>query len=81
MGIVGFYGDGYIEHAGFQLRKISSSISFSFRTLQNNAMVLLSTFQGPEERLFGIPDKDFELIVSTFINLIIRTNILMHIQL
>ncbi|XP_011501171.1 PREDICTED: laminin subunit alpha-1 [Ceratosolen solmsi marchali] len=42
MHIVGFYGNGYIEHAGFQLRKISSSISFSFRTLQNNSMLLLS---------------------------------------
>lgn len=64
--IVGFYGDGYLELPGCQLRKKVSSIGFSFRTLQSNAMLLLSTFQGPEERLFGIPDQESELIVSAY---------------
>ncbi|XP_051174494.1 laminin subunit alpha-1 isoform X1 [Leptopilina boulardi] len=48
--IVGFYGDGYLEHSAISLKKISSTISFSFRTLQKDAMILLSTFQGQEEK-------------------------------
>ncbi|XP_014204068.2 laminin subunit alpha-1 [Copidosoma floridanum] len=65
MNTVGFYGDGYLELPGHQLRKKFSSISFSFRTLQSNAMLLLSTFQGPEEKLFGIPDPDQDLLMDT----------------
>ncbi|KAL6255156.1 hypothetical protein P5V15_013489 [Pogonomyrmex californicus] len=49
--IVGFYGDGYLEHSAFTLRKIQSVLSFSFRTLQDAAMLLLSTFEGTEDRL------------------------------
>ncbi|XP_043271259.1 laminin subunit alpha-1 [Venturia canescens] len=52
--IVGFYGDGYLEYHSFILKKISSTISFSFRTLQKEAVLLLSTFQGQEERLNNI---------------------------
>ncbi|XP_077268130.1 wing blister isoform X1 [Temnothorax americanus] len=43
--IVGFYGDGYLEHSAFTLRKIQSVLSFSFRTMQDAAMLLLSTFE------------------------------------
>ncbi|XP_029679159.1 laminin subunit alpha-1-like [Formica exsecta] len=49
--IVGFYGDGYLEHSAFALRKIHSVLSFSFRTMQEAAMLLLSTFEGHEDRL------------------------------
>lgn len=63
MSVVGFYGDGFLEMPGLEFRKISSSIGFSFRTLQSNTMLLLSTFQGPDERLFGIPDQETEIIV------------------
>ncbi|XP_036145001.1 laminin subunit alpha-1 isoform X3 [Monomorium pharaonis] len=49
--IVGFYGDGYLEHSAFTLRKIQSVLSFSFRTMQDAAMLLLSTFEGHEDRL------------------------------
>lgn len=49
--IVGFYGDGYLEHSAFTLRKIYSVLSFSFRTMQEAAMLLLSTFEGHEDRL------------------------------
>ncbi|XP_024867463.1 laminin subunit alpha-1 isoform X2 [Temnothorax curvispinosus] len=43
--IVGFYGNGYLEHSAFTLRKIQSVLSFSFRTMQDAAMLLLSTFE------------------------------------
>lgn len=49
--IVGFYGDGYLEHSAFTLRKIQSVLSFSFRTMQDAAMLLLSTFEGHEDRM------------------------------
>lgn len=49
--IVGFYGDGYLEHAAFTLRKIQSVLSFSFRTMQDAAILLLSTFEGHEDRM------------------------------
>lgn len=49
--IVGFYGDGYLEHSAFTLRKIYSEFSFSFRTMQDAAMLLLSTFEGHEDRM------------------------------
>ncbi|KMQ97151.1 laminin subunit alpha-1 [Lasius niger] len=49
--IVGFYGDGYLEHPSYTLRKIHSVLSFSFRTMQEAAMLLLSTFEGREDRL------------------------------
>ena len=62
--IAGFYGDGYVELNGKELRKKLSSIGFSFRTLRSNAVLLLSTFEGPEEKLFGIPDQDSTLLVS-----------------
>ncbi|KAK0081679.1 hypothetical protein PV325_011758 [Microctonus aethiopoides] len=51
MRIVGFYGDGYLEHRAYSLKKISSIISFSFRTMQDNAALLLSTFQGQEDQM------------------------------
>ncbi|XP_035736479.1 laminin subunit alpha-1-like [Vespa mandarinia] len=54
--IVGFYGNGYLEHSSYTLRKISSSMSFSFRTLQEDTLLLLSTFQGQEERLYNPQD-------------------------
>lgn len=47
--VVGFYGDGYLEHPAFTLRKKHSVLSFSFRTLQEAAMLLLSTFEGNED--------------------------------
>lgn len=47
--IVGFYGDGYLEHPAFTLKKKHSVLSFSFRTLQEAAMLLLSTFEGNED--------------------------------
>lgn len=49
--IVGFYGDGYLEHPAFTLRKTYSILSFSFRTMQEAAVLLLSTFEGHEDRL------------------------------
>ncbi|KAF3427281.1 LOW QUALITY PROTEIN: hypothetical protein E2986_11364, partial [Frieseomelitta varia] len=49
--IVGFYGDGYLQHAAYTLRKINSTVSFSFRTMQKEAVLLLSTFEGQEERM------------------------------
>nr|XP_034195684.1 laminin subunit alpha-1 isoform X1 [Osmia lignaria] len=52
--IVGFYGDGYLEHAAYTLRKINSTVSFSFRTMQTEAVLLLSTFEGQEERVTNI---------------------------
>ncbi|XP_072763928.1 laminin subunit alpha-1 isoform X2 [Anoplolepis gracilipes] len=58
--IVGFYGDGYLEHPAFTLRKIHSVLSFSFRTMQEAAMLLLSTFEGHEDRLndnLGVRDE------------------------
>ncbi|XP_014473552.1 PREDICTED: laminin subunit alpha-1 isoform X2 [Dinoponera quadriceps] len=48
--IVGFYGDGYLEHPAYTLRKKHSVLSFSFRTPQEAAMLLLSTFEGNEDR-------------------------------
>lgn len=48
--IIGFYGDGYLEHPSFALRKTYSILSFSFRTMQEAAMLLLSTFEGQEDR-------------------------------
>ncbi|XP_046413773.1 laminin subunit alpha-1-like [Neodiprion fabricii] len=47
--IVGFYGNGYFEHHAHTLKKTESSFSFSFRTLQETATLLLSTFQRPNE--------------------------------
>ncbi|RLU21684.1 hypothetical protein DMN91_006060 [Ooceraea biroi] len=49
--IVGFYGDGYLEHSAFTLRKTYSVLSFSFRTMQEAALLFLSTFEGHEDRL------------------------------
>ncbi|XP_032674953.1 laminin subunit alpha-1 isoform X4 [Odontomachus brunneus] len=46
---VGFYGNGYLEHPAFTLRKKHSVLSFSFRTLQEATMLLLSTFEGSED--------------------------------
>ncbi|XP_015607311.1 laminin subunit alpha-1 [Cephus cinctus] len=56
--IVGFYGNGYLEHHSFTLKKISSVINFTFRTMQDTAILLLSTFQGQEERLNNIQNAD-----------------------
>ncbi|XP_014221917.2 laminin subunit alpha-1 [Trichogramma pretiosum] len=64
--IVGFYGNGFVELAGRDLRKKTSSLGFSFRTLQDYAVLLLSTFEGPEERLFGIPKQDTTLIKDNY---------------
>nr|XP_012147088.1 PREDICTED: laminin subunit alpha-2 isoform X4 [Megachile rotundata]XP_012147089.1 PREDICTED: laminin subunit alpha-2 isoform X4 [Megachile rotundata] len=52
--IVGFYGNGYLEHSSYTLRKINSTVSFSFRTMQSEAALLLSTFEGQEERINNI---------------------------
>ncbi|XP_043794597.1 laminin subunit alpha-2 isoform X1 [Apis laboriosa] len=49
--LIGFYGDGYLQHAAYTLRKINSTVSFSFRTMQEKAVLLLSTFEGQEERM------------------------------
>ncbi|XP_053979211.1 laminin subunit alpha-1-like isoform X1 [Hylaeus volcanicus] len=49
--IVGFYGNGYLEHSSFTLKKLNSTVSFSFRTMQTEAVLLLSTFEGQEERI------------------------------
>ncbi|CAK9806681.1 Laminin subunit alpha-1 [Anthophora quadrimaculata] len=52
--IVGFYGDGYLQHAAYTLHKRSSTVSLSFRTMQKEAVLLLSTFEGQEERVTNI---------------------------
>lgn len=52
--IVGFYGDGYLEHTAYTLPKRNSVVSFSFRTMQEEAVLLLSTFEGQEERINNI---------------------------
>nr|XP_031843946.1 laminin subunit alpha-1 isoform X2 [Nomia melanderi] len=52
--VVGFYGDGYLEHSAYTLRKIHFVVSFSFRTLQEQAVLLLSTFEGQKERINNI---------------------------
>ncbi|CAB0032889.1 unnamed protein product [Trichogramma brassicae] len=70
--VVGFYGNGFVELAGRDLRKKTSSLGFSFRTLQDYALLLLSTFEGPEERLFGIPKQDTTLIVSYYSGIFTR---------
>ncbi|XP_076178093.1 laminin subunit alpha-1-like [Ptiloglossa arizonensis] len=54
MKIVGFYGNGHLEHSPYTLRKINSVVSFSFRTMQEEAVLLLSTFEGQEERINNI---------------------------
>ncbi|XP_023288824.1 laminin subunit alpha-2 [Orussus abietinus] len=64
--IVGFYGDGYLEHRAFTLKKISSAISFSFRTMQSDAMLLLSTFQGQEERLTNMQTSEGDSIKDSY---------------
>ncbi|XP_025159598.1 laminin subunit alpha-1 isoform X2 [Harpegnathos saltator] len=46
--VVGFYGDGYLEHPASTLKKKHSVLSFSFRTVQEAAMLLLSTSEGSE---------------------------------
>ncbi|XP_074102845.1 wing blister [Cotesia typhae] len=56
--IVGFYGDGYLEHRSWPLKKIHSAVSFSFRTMQPDAALLLSTFQGQEDRFNIINDNE-----------------------
>ncbi|XP_034944517.1 laminin subunit alpha-1-like isoform X2 [Chelonus insularis] len=60
MRLVGFYGDGYLEYRSFPLKKIHSLINFSFRTMQKEAALLLSTFQGQEDRLNNIHNGDEE---------------------
>ncbi|XP_076751939.1 wing blister [Xylocopa sonorina] len=50
--IVGFYGDGYLQYSAYTLRK--STLSFSFRTMQDEAVLLLSTFEGQEEHMPNI---------------------------
>lgn len=62
--IVGFYGDGYLQHVSYTLRKINSTMSFSFRTMQENAVLLLSTFEGQEERMPPIRHMNDDSIVS-----------------
>ncbi|XP_076245323.1 wing blister [Calliopsis andreniformis] len=53
--VVGFYGDGFLEHASYTLRKTNQSVvSFSFRTMQEEAVLILSTFKGQEERMNNI---------------------------
>ncbi|XP_048508975.1 laminin subunit alpha-1 [Athalia rosae] len=47
--IVGFYGNGYLEHHAHTLKKKLSSFSFSFRSLQETAILLLSTFHRPDQ--------------------------------
>ncbi|XP_015124906.1 laminin subunit alpha-1, partial [Diachasma alloeum] len=60
MTIVGFYGDGYLEHRSFPLKKKSANVTVSFRTMQHEAALVLSTFQGQEDGLntVGSDDKD-----------------------
>ncbi|KAF7990369.1 hypothetical protein HCN44_000174 [Aphidius gifuensis] len=43
--IVGFYGNSYLEHQSFTFKKITSIFSFSFRSTQQEAVLLLSTFE------------------------------------
>ncbi|KZC04266.1 Laminin subunit alpha-1 [Dufourea novaeangliae] len=52
--IVGFYGNGYLQHSAYTLSKRYSVMGFSFRTLQKDAVLLLSTFEGQKERLNNI---------------------------
>lgn len=65
--IVGFHGDGYLEHAAFSLKKISSTFGFTFRTTQANAMILLSTFRGQEDRLLSTSKSDRQLMVRAYL--------------
>lgn len=67
--IVGFYGDGYLEHSSFTLRKIESVLSFSFRTMQEAAMLLLSTFEGREDKLSGNLDQEVKVRPNCYINI------------
>ncbi|KAG7199623.1 hypothetical protein KM043_014226 [Ampulex compressa] len=53
--IVGFFGNGYLEHSAYTLRKISSSLSFSFRTMQPEAVLFLSTFERQDDRMDELP--------------------------
>ncbi|XP_046676227.1 laminin subunit alpha-1 isoform X3 [Homalodisca vitripennis] len=43
--VVGFHGDGYLELASHSLRK-KSSFGFVFATVQEDALLMLSTFEG-----------------------------------
>ncbi|XP_017882648.2 laminin subunit alpha-1 [Ceratina calcarata] len=52
--IVGFYGNGYLQHYAHTLLKRNYTMSFTFRTMQKEAMLLLSTFDGLEERMPSI---------------------------
>ncbi|XP_078049383.1 wing blister isoform X2 [Augochlora pura] len=51
--MVGFYGDGYLEYSAYTIRR-NDSVSFSFRSLQDEAVLLLSTFEGQKERISNI---------------------------
>lgn len=62
--VVGFYGDGYLQHSAYTLRKINSTVSFSFRTVQEEAVLLLSTFEGQEDRMPTIRHGNDETNVS-----------------
>lgn len=76
--IVGFYGDGYLEHDSFTFRKIHSVLSFSFRTMQETAMLLLSTFEGREDKLSDNLNQEAKVrphyYVNTFWFFIIKKN-------
>lgn len=76
--IVGFYGDGYLQHVSYTLRKINSTMSFSFRTMQENAVLLLSTFEGQEERMPPIRHMNDDSIVSKIISLFFYMKNFLH---
>ncbi|XP_043600424.1 laminin subunit alpha-1 isoform X4 [Bombus pyrosoma] len=69
--IVGFYGDGYLQHVSYTLRKINSTMSFSFRTMQENAVLLLSTFEGQEERIPPIRHMNDDSIKKSYYSICI----------
>ncbi|XP_050482872.1 laminin subunit alpha-1 isoform X2 [Bombus huntii] len=69
--IVGFYGDGYLQHVSYTLRKINSTMSFSFRTMQENAVLLLSTFEGQEERMPPIRHMNDDSIKKSYYSICI----------
>ncbi|XP_066580920.1 laminin subunit alpha-1 [Prorops nasuta] len=64
--IVGFFGEGYLEHSSYTLRKINSAINFSFRTMQKDAILMLSTFQGQDDRLNNFKNENEELIKNSY---------------
>lgn len=57
---MGFYGNGYYEQNARTLKKASSSFSFSFRTLQETALLLLSSFhRHNDDILWGEASESF----------------------